>query len=415
FQETKMPERKISGLFLLVALFFSFNTAAFAINDYTLMIYMVNDDKDHKLEKANFRRLSEMKRYGAGDTNEIVVLMDGVRTGSSSEDKLDYRGASRLLIKKGNIYDAGVLGEANMGDPYVLWNFLKWTKENHPAKNYILVINSHGSGVFSWNGEGSTSSSIPGTVVFNPDRPQRKRQGRFVAYDHTNKDCLTVFEIKEVLRAFKEKLNNNMPLDIIVFDACMPASIETLYQLRDVCSYFIGSPETTPMTGFAYDDMVRELKHNPDNATEVYAEKVAYMQNNNLIGAWKTSGAKQIAFALNNLSMELINAINETGKNFKLSQLAAFGGGTKYWDLIKIAKSFYKENSNLHGASNAAIIKQLGYELYEAIKQARLSSTGSLSIVWPDDSDYKRYQKFYKALDLSLDQKWDELLDNWIQ
>lgn len=409
-----MYQRKFIGIFLIVLLF-SFNATAFAINDYTLMIYMVNDDKDHKLEKANFRRLSQMKRYGAGETNEIVVLMDGVKTGSSSEDKLDYRGASRLLIKEGNIYDAGVLGEANMGDPYVLWNFLKWTKENHPAKNYILVINSHGSGVFSWNGEGSTSSSIPGLVLFDPDRPQRrKRKGRFVAYDHTNKDCLTVFEIKEVLQAFKEKLNNNMPLDIIVFDACMPASIETLYQLRDVCCYFVGSPETTPMTGFAYDDMVIELKRNPDNTAEEYAKKVADMQNNSLIGAWKTSGAKQIAFALNNLSMELLNAINETGKNFKLSQLAAFGGGTKYWDLMKIAESFYKENSDLHGASNAIMIKQLGYELYEAIKFARITRTGSLSIVWPDASDYKRYQKFYKALDLSLDHKWDELLDTWI-
>jgi hypothetical protein len=320
------------------------------------------------------------------------------------------------LIKKGNIYDAGVLGEANMGDPYVLWNFLQWTKENHPAKKYVLVINSHGSGVFSWNGEGSTSSSIPGTVVFNPDRPQRsRRQGRFVAYDHTDKDCLTVFEIKKVLQAFKEKLNDNKPLDIIVLDACMPASIETLYQFRDVCSYFVGSPETTPMTGFAYDDMVWELKHKPDNTVEEYAIKVADMQKDNLIGAWKISGAKQIAFALNNLSMELLNSINETGENFKLSQLAAFGGGTKYWDLMKIAKSFYKENSTLHGASNAEIIKQLGYELYEAIKKARVSSTGSLSIVWPDDSDYRKYHKFYKALDLSLEQKWDELLDTWVQ
>jgi hypothetical protein len=168
------------------------------------------------------------------------------------------------------------------------------------------------------------------------------------------------------------------------------------------------------MTGFAYDDMVIELKRNPDNTAEEYAKKVADMQNNSLIGAWKTSGAKQIAFALNNLSMELLNAINETGKSFKLSQLAAFGGGTKYWDLMKIAESFYKENSDLHGASNAIMIKQLGYELYEAIKFARITRTGSLSIVWPDASDYKRYQKFYKALDLSLDHKWDELLDTWI-
>ena len=387
--------------------------SGFALNDWTFIVYMVNDDKDNNLENANFRNLSAMKDYGAGENSEIVILMDGGKFGSHSGDKLDYRGGSRLLIRKGKIIDAGVLGEINMGDPYTLWELLKWVHEKHPAKNYALTFNSHGSGILSWRGEGSTSSSIPGMVNFYPDRPSPKprKRSRFVAYDHTNNDCLTVFEIAEVLKAFNQRLNNGKAFDIVGFDACMPASIETLYQLRDACQFVVGSPETIPIDGFPYGKMVRELYKNSAISNEDYASKMASYMNNRLIGAWRTSGSKQIAFALNNLSMQLINAMDETGKKFGLQEVSAFGKSDKYWDLNKIARSFSKEYSKLAGASNARIIKQMGQELLDAIDSARITKYGVISLFWPEKDDYKSYRSFYKALDLSLDHKWDEVLD----
>jgi hypothetical protein len=380
---------------------------ALALSDWTVIVYMVNDDKDTTLEKANFQNLKDMKYYGCGENHNLLIQMDGMSSGSSDEQKLDYKGGSRLRITKDKIIDEGAIGEVNMGSPQTLWDCLKWACDKYPAKHYALIINSHGSGVFTWWGEGSTASQEPGKGVFNPDR----RPGRFVAYDHTDHDALTVFEIAEVLKAFNQRYLDNGRFDVVGFDACMPGSIEVLYQLRDACEFVVGSPETTPIRGFNYEAMARFMARNSGITPAAFAIDMAERLNSQLIGAWKTSGSQQIAFALNNLSMQLLQAMNETGRSFSVSAISSFGGGTNYWDLLKIANSFARENTELNGASNRAVIKTMGRELLEVIEAARLTRNGSISVTWPGNGDYKKFRPFYKALDLSKDCKWDEVLD----
>ncbi|NCB40628.1 MAG: hypothetical protein EOM80_17850 [Erysipelotrichia bacterium] len=393
----------VCSIFALIAL----PATCHAINEWTTIVYMVNDDKDTVLEDANFRNLNSLKSWGAGENKTILVQLDGMSTGSSDEQKLNYKGGSRLRIEKSKLIDEGALGEVNMGSPQTLWDCLKWAHEKYPAKHYALVINSHGSGVFTWWGEGSVSSSEPGKVVFNPDR----RSGRFVAYDHTDKDALTIFEITEVLKTFNARYKSDGKFDLVAFDACMPGGIEVLYQLRDACEFVVGSPETTPISGFNYDAMARFMSRNADFAPDQFAADMAEKLNSSLIGAWKTSQAPQVLFALNQLAMELLNAMNETGKTFALRGQAAFGKGTNYWDLYKVAEAFYRENSELNGASNRAVIKQMGRDLMEAITAARVTDRGTISVTWPEKADYQKYRNFYKALDASRDSKWDEVLD----
>lgn len=416
----------------LLSLCFAFPEMALAKNEWTVIVYMVNDGKPgDALEQANFKNLSRMKYYGAGENAEIIVQMDGMADGSSDEQKLNYKGVSRLRIEKGKIVDEGVFGELNMGDPQTLWDCLEWARSKHPANHYALIINSHGSGVFTWSGTGSTSSSNPGEVIFNPDRARKaktdkilnrmlsrhsnafqnaaRNRGRFVAYDSTNKDALTVFEVAKVLETFN--LRHNHKIELVGFDACMPGSIEVLYELKDACTYMVGSPETTPINGFGYEAMARTLSRNGMLSAEDFAVKMAEDLNDRRIGAWRVSEARQIAFNLNNLAMQLLNAMNETGKNFGLSSISSFGGQDRYWDLSKIATAFAQEDSKLNGAGNAEVIKQMAKELNTSIEEARLTRNGTISLVWPGKEDYKKFRAFYKALALSKDYKWDEVLD----
>ena len=53
------------------------------------------------------------------------------------------------------------LGEVNMGSPKELLGFLTWAAERYPAKRYLIVFNSHGSGTLSWTGPGSANSVVP--------------------------------------------------------------------------------------------------------------------------------------------------------------------------------------------------------------------------------------------------------------
>ena len=169
--------------------------------------------------------------------------------------------------------------------------------------------------------------------------------------------------------------------------------------------------ETTPINGFGYEAMARMFARNGTVSAEEFAVKMAEDLNDRRIGAWRVADAQQIAFALNNLSMQLLEAMNETGKPFGLSSISAFGGQERYWDLLKIADSFARENSKLNDASNAPAIKQLAKELLATIESARLTRNGTISLVWPGKDEYKKFRNFYKALSISKDYKWDEVLD----
>jgi len=399
--------KKIFVVLIALCALFALPTRVMAMNEWTVIVYMVNDDKDTVLENANFRNLGYLKSYGSGENHKLLVQIDGMSSGSSDEQKLNYKGGSRLRVEKDKLIDEGVLGEVNMGSPQTLWDCLKWAQEKYPAKHYALVINSHGSGVFTWWGEGSVSAGEPGKVDFNPDR----KSGRFVAYDHTDKDALTIFEVAEVLKVFNQRYKNGGKFDLVAFDACMPGSVEVLYQLRDACDFMVGSPETTPISGFNYDAMARFMSRNSTFTPTEFATDMAERLNSSLIGAWKTANSAQLVFAVNQLAMQLLNAIEETSKNFGLRNQASFGKGTNYWDLYKVAEAFYRENSELNGASNRAVIKQMGKDLMDAVEAARVTRRGTISITWPEKADYTKYRRFYKALDMSRDSKWDEMLD----
>ncbi|MBU1109840.1 MAG: hypothetical protein KKB51_24375 [Candidatus Riflebacteria bacterium] len=399
--------KKICMVLLTFVVLFGLPARVMAMNEWTVVVYMVNDDKDTTLENANFKNLGYLKSYDPGENHTLLVQLDGMSTGSSDEQKLNYKGGSRLRIEKGKYIDEGTLGEVNMGSPQTLWDCLKWAQEKYPAEHYALVINSHGSGVFTWWGEGSVSSSEPGKVVFNPDR----KAGRFVAYDHTDKDALTIFEVAEVLKVFSQRYKNGGKFDLVAFDACMPGSVEVLYQLRDSCDFMVGSAETTPITGFNYDAMARFMSRNSTFSPENFAANIAESLNSSFIGAWKTAQASQLVFAVNQLAMQLLNAMEETSKGFGLKNQSAFGKGTNYWDLYKVGEAFYRENSELNGAGNGAVIKQMGKELMDAVDAAKVTRTGAISITWPEKADYQKYHKFYKALDISRDSKWDDMLD----
>ncbi|NLI78715.1 MAG: hypothetical protein GX442_20030 [Candidatus Riflebacteria bacterium] len=385
----------------------------FALNEWTVLVYMVNDDDESALEDANLRNLAEMARIGAGAGSEILLQIDGrpgARFGGflsglfgGGNSDLKYSGGSRWVLQGSAFAREEKLDEVNMGSPMVLWEALKWAAQKHPARHYYLVVNSHGSGVFSWRGVGGTSSAYPGAVEFDP--------GRFVAYDDTDKDCLTVFELEAVLRAFAERLNNGRPLDVVGFDACLPASIEVLYQLRDSFAFMVGSADTTPINGFNYPAIAQRLKQEPAVKPETLAVFSAKSNNQRTMGAWRMDKAAPLTFAFNNLAMEIAKAQDEKGQKFTASGMTAYGGKDRYWNLLTLCESVRAGRTNLTGAGNAQFIRQMAEEVIEGLKAIQMSETGALTVAWPTSAEYWQFHRFYKALAFARDTKWDEVLD----
>lgn len=124
------------------------------------------------------------------------------------------------------------------------------------AEKYGLILWSHGTGIdpsFSTHGVGEktlSNFSAPlesGNSVFVSNHPllysfgsdkDLDKDGRY--YDET--------DIDELANAIPDGM-----FDFIWFDACYMSGIETMYQLRHKCDYFVGYPTEVYTPGMPYD------------------------------------------------------------------------------------------------------------------------------------------------------------------
>lgn len=98
------------------------------------------------------------------------------------------------------------LGEINMGDPQTLSFFIDYGKNHYPADQYLLYVYDHGGG---WKG---------------------------ACMDTTDNGLIT-------MDGFQTALSETGGVDIIVFFACLMASLEAVYELRDCVDIVIGSED----------------------------------------------------------------------------------------------------------------------------------------------------------------------------
>ena len=122
----------------------------------------------------------------------------------------------------------------NMGDPNTLADFLSFASNNYPADNTMVLFWNHGGG--SVNG---------------------------VAVDHNfDGDSLTLTEMDEAFSMVYEKNKENPPIDIIGFDTCLMATIDTASMASNYASYLVASEEVEPGNGWYYTGWVGALADN---------------------------------------------------------------------------------------------------------------------------------------------------------
>jgi hypothetical protein len=398
-----------------------------ALNQWTVMLYLVSDDSEStSMVHSHLEALNQMaSRAGTAGSYEVIVQVDappGFKFLSSATKKAD--GAFRLEPgTSGKWSVAAELGEVNMGSPDCLWDFLKWAAKEHPAKQYALFVAGHGSGIFSWRGDGNVNSSNPGLVKFNPDR--------FVGYDDTDDDCLTLFEMGAVLEAFKSRLTGGRPIDILALDSCMPGALEALYQFRDLVKLMVSSPSTTLIGGMPYARIIGNLAAQPAMVADEFAKmiakeyvnKVANMSNEGeVMGVYRPAEAAAIAGAMDQLSLELLRVYQE-GTRLSFKNLTTYGGKKRYWDLGRFLTSLAEGGTSLSGVAQPDRVRSVAKEALEALQASRVTTwyvnefadqkVAGLSIAWPEKPEFLKWRKFYQALDYAKNTHWDEFLDYW--
>jgi len=198
---------------------------------YTVMVYMVGSDLESD-DNAGTTDLAEMMQVGSTDNLKVIVT-----TGGANKD--GWRTVKRRLINQGSETEISDLGNLNMGQPATLQDFIEWAVENYPADKYALIMWDHGAGAIG--GE-------PYNIAFGNDE--------------NNNDGLSLPEIRQALQS--AYTTTGKKFDLIGFDACLMATLETASIMSSFGNDLVASEELEPGHGWDYAAILSAIKSNSD-------------------------------------------------------------------------------------------------------------------------------------------------------
>jgi len=203
----------------------------------------------NNLEPDALTDMNEMEMVGSSDRINIVTELGRI-AGYSAADG-DWKGSRRYLVKK----DADAkkisspvlqnLGQVDMGDYRHLADFGKWAKKQYPAKKYMLIVWNHGKGWEKYAG-GATKG---------------------ISYDDETGNHITTQQLALAL----QELGG---VDLYASDACLMQMVEVAYEIKDHSRYILGSEETEPAGGYAYDKFLTLLNATPGFTPEQLGKAV---------------------------------------------------------------------------------------------------------------------------------------------
>lgn len=191
-------------------------------DSWTVLVYMIGDNN---LESAALEDLAEMAVVTPQDRFDIVVLVDR-SAGEVSDAAIglpDWTDTKLLHIEGDATTVLAEYGEADMGDPAVLTEFVTTGITDFPAAHYALILWDHGAAVFGIGPDDYGAGGAP-SVLSPAEMGPAIRQ----ALDATGVDRL----------------------DIVGFDACLMASLEVATGMAPVARYMIASEEYEPGVGW---------------------------------------------------------------------------------------------------------------------------------------------------------------------
>lgn len=209
---------------------------------WTIMVYMANDSTNPLPSTDNINAM-EAAPQTAG-TN-IIILLDEQDDGNSRilkvqhDSNLDQTPIVSIEVDD-NDEVIGASNEVNTGSSSTLADFVIYCTSQWAADRYALILWGHGAG---WDG---------------------------LCLDRI--DLLTLVELKSALTEVCSALGR--PLDIVAVDACVEATIETLYQVKTFTNYFVAAQTNIPYEGLPYYQILSALAEKPGQVSAELARTI---------------------------------------------------------------------------------------------------------------------------------------------
>ena len=310
--EHRLSRAKIV-IFAALCLAAVMNTArAEVAREWTVMVYINGKNNLEPNALENFHSMASV-----GSSAAVAVVAELGRPAKYRHTPADgnWSGVYRFYVTKGlqplpeNAIDPPAAGAdvPDMGDPRTLRNFIAWAKQRYPARRYMLVIWNHGQGWrFQLANARLGGMSAHATQTRDAEGSPPVVGGfRAVSSDDDTGSILYNKEVQDVLQAEF----SNKQLDVIGYDACLMAMLETAYGLAPSVQVMVASEELEPAAGWRYAYWLGPLLQAPGIDAEALATLV--------VEAYRKQYADEYETTLSAIRLKDIRAVSK-----ELSSLA---------------------------------------------------------------------------------------------
>lgn len=176
---------------------------------------------------------------GLGDKRLVVIKSVGRAKVNIFELVWNGNECTESIVSEGFNTDFSSYDEE--GSTTCLSQLLGIARCNAPADSYSLIVGSHGS---AWLPAGISLSDIS-----SKHAPRINKAFGTAGVDGQISNESLANAVKKA----------GMHFGYIFFDACLMANVETIYEYRDVCDFFIGSASETMAYGAPYRVVLKDL------------------------------------------------------------------------------------------------------------------------------------------------------------
>ena len=229
----------------------------------------------------NIRSLREGYLPGKGRNDDVLLVFSHVKFGGRNYSVETAPSMVRLYSEHG-LTRADTLRVWPVGTPIankeLMTEVFNWVREEFPAASYGAVLSSHATG---WLPEDYYSNCKKYEGRDRGNNASWSPRARSFGQEYYSKGTLTQeMELKDLAAAIPYKL------DYILFDACLMATVEVAWELRNVCSYLAASPCEIPAAGFNYKTLAEYLlKPDVPDLKSVCMDYFATYESSSIYGA----------------------------------------------------------------------------------------------------------------------------------
>ena len=347
---------------------------------WTILVYMCGSDLESESGLAT-QNLVELTNTELSDNVNFVI-----QTGGSSKWRNNVMSAKKIGRWVAEPEGIALVEEkplASMGAASTLADFITWGVKKYPADRTMLIFWDHGGG------------SLAGVCA---DELYADRQGSI--------DTLTLPEMQSALK----KANHHF--DIIGFDTCLMATLETAQTVQPWSDYLVASEETEPGGGWAYDQWPTWLCQYPGMDIEEFMRGICDSYYSKCVNSGTESIATlsvtdlskvpALAASFDDASAEIFNATSDINRWRIIAQGAMrtenYGGNTAaqgYTDMVDLGNLMQNTDTALSPHAGKVLAALDDAVIYSVNGSSCMNAHG-LSVFFPlamNDEVFNRYEQ----------------------